>query len=273
MIQANQYLAFDTSFVVFHQYFVALRQDEKHYGTDLGSCSRDEQKARRLQHFANVVLNTVRLKVEYYGVEMKKTVFMLDCPRSEIWRKDELPEYKETRVKGADFDTCAFAHMYEVILPELIRQGAHVLSFTTAEADDIAGGLARWVKRTDVTGLVIVSGDSDFAQLVEGAVRVHDMMGRCVLEKTGVCDPKIMLIRKILSGDKSDNIGPVKPRLGPKTAAKLSDDADAMRELLADEVVKAVFERNEMLIDLDKSPETLRVGIDAMIDRALPGSA
>jgi 5'-3' exonuclease len=34
-------------------------------------------------------------------------------------------------------------------------------------------------------------------------------------------DPKVALLRKILSGDKSDNIPSIKPRLEPKTAIAL----------------------------------------------------
>jgi 5'-3' exonuclease len=98
-------------------------------------------------------------------------------------------------------------------------------------------------------------GDSDFAQLVTGPVKVHDISKACLLE-AGLFDPKVALLRKILSGDKSDNIPSIKPRLGPKTAIALSNDQKRSATIRL--TVSEAFERNRTLIDLNAAPSELQ---------------
>jgi hypothetical protein len=81
--------------------------------------------------------------------------------------------------------------------------------------------------------------------------------------KQGLFDPKIALLRKILAGDKADNIPSIKPRLGPKTAATLSNDPESLETLLSNPTVKASFDRNRMLIDLNASPDDLQMHVDS----------
>jgi 5'-3' exonuclease len=116
--------------------------------------------------------------------------------------------------------------------------------------------------KADAKEVIIITGDSDFAQLVNGPVKIHDINKSCLLEKQGLFDPKIAL-RKILAGDKADNIPSIKPRLGPKTAATLSNDPESLETLLSNPTVKASFDRNRMLIDLNASPDDLQMHVDS----------
>jgi 5'-3' exonuclease len=90
----------------------------------------------------------------------------------------------------------------------------------------LAAGLARCAIRSSAKA-IIITGDSDFAQLVTGPVKVHDISKACLLEKQSYLIRKWLCFEKILSGDKSDNIPSIKPRLGPKTAIALSNDQSA----------------------------------------------
>jgi 5'-3' exonuclease len=93
-------------------------------------------------------------------------------------------------------------------------------------------------------------------------VKIHDINKSCLLEKQGLFDPKIALLRKILAGDKADNIPSIR-RLGPKTAATLSNDPESLETLLSNPTVKASFDRNRMLIDLNASPDDLQMHVDS----------
>jgi hypothetical protein len=52
-------------------------------------------------------------------------------------------------------------------------------------------------------------------------------------------------------------------RLGPKTAATLSNDPESLETLLSNPTVKASFDRNRMLIDLNASPDDLQMHVDS----------
>jgi hypothetical protein len=88
----------------------------------------------------------------------------------------------------------------EVIDP-LRSQGAIVLEHPHSEADDLAAGVARWARSNTTSRLVIVTGDSDFLQLVGGCVHVHSIYGDCALSRLSCGDPHTLLLRKVLMGD------------------------------------------------------------------------
>jgi hypothetical protein len=146
----------------------------------------------------------------------------------------------------------------EVIIPAFVAKGANVLSCDTAEAD-MAGTGEQQSRRTLKKSL---SSQATATSLGQRTVKIHDINKSCLLEKKGLFDPKIALLRKILAGDKADNI-PSKPRLGPKTAATLSNDPESLETLLSNPTVKASFDRNRMLIDLNASPDDLQMHVDS----------
>jgi hypothetical protein len=49
--------------------------------------------------------------------------------------------------------------------------------------------------KADAKEVIIITGDSDFAQLVNGPVKIHDINKSCLLEKQGLFDPKIALLQ------------------------------------------------------------------------------
>lgn len=261
---SKRVLAFDTSFMVFHQYYSAIKKLPVCSFSDVVSTiDADLEKDRRLRAFGTKLYDTILSKSQAYDVDMTNVCFLMDCPREQIWRKTILPSYKESRVKSTEFDANAFNHTHDVIIPAFVAKGANVLSCDTAEADDMAAGLARAAIKATAKEVIIITGDSDFAQLVNGPVKIHDINKSCLLEKQGLFDPKIALLRKILAGDKSDNIPSIKPRLGPKTAATLSNDPESLQELLSTPAIKEAFDRNRTLIDLNASPDCLQMHVDS----------
>ena len=92
------------------------------------------------------------------------------------------------------------------------------------EADDIIGTLSGFGKEQGWE-VVIVSGDKDFAQLIDPKVSMYDTMKnkvydeQAVVEKWGV-HPDQFIDYLALIGDSSDNIPGVRG-VGPKTAEKL----------------------------------------------------
>jgi DNA polymerase-1 len=131
--------------------------------------------------------------------------------------------------------------------PELVSQIQYVHDITRAmglplicipgvEADDVIGTLSAQAteKKLDV---LVVTGDKDMAQLVNGHVTLIDTMKNQTLGVQGVIDkfgvrPDQIIDYLALTGDTSDNI-PGVPKVGPKTAAKWLNQYETIDELMA----------------------------------------
>lgn len=102
--------------------------------------------------------------------------------------------------------------------------GVPIVQRAGFEADDLIGTLTK-VGRAHGLEVVIVSGDKDFAQLVDGHVTMYDTMKDVRYDREGVqakwgVKPEQMIDYLSLVGDSSDNVPGVKG-IGPKGAQKL----------------------------------------------------
>jgi len=99
-----------------------------------------------------------------------------------------------------------------------------VIEMPGYEADDLIGTFARLAQESGY-GVVMVTGDKDFLQLVTERAIIWDPMKdeiideKAIQESRGV-EPRQMIDVMALSGDASDNI-PGVPGIGPKTALEL----------------------------------------------------
>jgi 5'-3' exonuclease len=259
---ARTVLALDTSFFVFHQFFSSRRK------TRLSSDAQPVDVRGELDRFVTQLKATINRKMRDYDVPTNNLVFLMDCPRADIWRRRIYPEYKATRPTKTGFNTDAFATALQEVVEPFRSQGAIVLGHAHSEADDLAAGVSRWARSNTATRLVIVTGDSDFLQLVGGCVHVHTIYGDCALARLSCGDPHTLLLRKVLMGDKSDNIPAIRPRMGPKAADHwLNEGVDAM--LANDPAARKNYDKNKTLIDLQCAPADILEGVDAVVNSAL----
>ncbi len=124
-------------------------------------------------------------------------------------------------------------------LPELIEAwGYTVITPDGFEADDVIGTLATRHAAEELE-VWIVSGDKDFAQLVDDRVRILDLKGGdprvvdrdAVIEKFGVPPDRVIDILA-LWGDSSDNV-PGVPGIGEKKATALISAHGDLEAVLA----------------------------------------
>jgi len=134
---------------------------------------------------------------------------------------------------------------------ECIDLLAEAFPFTLArhpdfEADDIIAHYARKHAKDDVT---IVSGDSDFIQLLTNdnpQIKIYHPIKKEYIEP-----PDYNYLHwKAIRGDATDNI-PGIPRHGDKTAEKIVRDAFLLGKKMADPEWKEIFLRNLRLIRID----------------------
>ncbi|HHX77823.1 MAG TPA: DNA polymerase I, partial [Firmicutes bacterium] len=143
--------------------------------------------------------------------------------------------YKATRSKTPD----ELGEQIPVVKEILQLMGIEVLEVEGYEADDIIGTLSRSASEADLK-VLIVTGDADALQLVNGRVEV-------ALTKKGISNLDIYNLAnfkdklgltpgqvadyKALTGDPSDNI-PGIPGVGEKTAVKLLKEYDSLENIL-----------------------------------------
>lgn len=153
-------------------------------------------------------------------------VYCFDQP-GPSFRKEIYPEYKANR--GETPEELIPQIPYIKILTELM--GIPAIGKENYEADDVIGSLARFGQDNNLE-VVIVSGDKDFAQLINKKVTMYDTMKDVrydvagVIEKWGV-RPDQFIDYLSITGDSSDNIPGVKG-IGPKGAQKLLTQFDSL---------------------------------------------
>ncbi len=169
--------------------------------------------------FCSMLLTVMaEVKPEYVAV-------CFDRP-APTFRKELYEKYQQHRPKMPDDLVPQMGMIHEVLAAMRIP----VFEMDGFEADDVIGTLSVQAIEADTeTEVIVVSGDRDLLQLVNGQVKMLAPLTGIkktilydrekVIEKFGV-DPKQMIDYKALVGDPSDGYNGV-AGIGPKTASDL----------------------------------------------------
>ncbi|WP_242395316.1 DNA polymerase I [Anaeromyxobacter oryzisoli] len=177
---------------------------------------------------------------------------VLDAART-TFRHEIDPGYKASRPEAPDALRAQFPLVREVAraLRVPLVEEPHV------EADDVIGTLACRA-RDEGWEVVIVTGDKDFAQLVDGGVTLYDPMaeasgrggwtGRAEVEKKLGVQPEQVVEYMAILGDKIDDV-PGIPGVGEVTASALVRHFGSVEAMLArpEEIPAAVSRGGEKL--------------------------
>ncbi len=175
-----------------------------------------------------------------------------DSP-GKTFRHEKYKEYKANRPKAPDELVSQIKKTKEVFE----KMGAATLAKEGLEADDIVGAVSSCAPEGVET--VIVTGDADILQLVNGKTKVYTLKRgvkesvlydrKKVEEKYGGVPPERVVDIKALQGDPSDNIPGVEG-VGEKTAIKLVKKFGRLEDLYSslkkespEEVSKKVYEK------------------------------
>jgi len=198
-----------------------------------------------------------------------KVVLAFDSKNS--WRYKLYAEYKANRKHQSGrypLDKEKFLIALESMIEDVKTYfpSIYTIKVDQAEGDDIMAVLTKEVFNKINQEVIIVTGDTDLNQLLSlPRVRQYNPMKN---DFFNVINPKKALDIKILSGDKSDNITPIKRGVGVVNAEKIlnmEDGIDSFIEMqktsLEKELVHENYVRNKKLIDLDFIPQNIRTSI------------
>lgn len=196
--------------------------------------------------FTNMLLKALREHAPTH------VALVFDASRKSF-RTDLDPQYKANRPEAPADLVPQFSLVRDVTralnVPVIEEQGV--------EADDVIGTLACRAREAG-WDVVIVTGDKDFAQLVDGKVQLYDPMaeasgrggwtGPAEVEKKLGVKPEQVVEYMALLGDKIDNV-PGIPGVGEVTAAALIRHFGTVDAILGrpEEIPKAVARGGEKL--------------------------
>ena len=224
----------------------------------------------KLNGIANIIENCTGLL--YPNSALVDTIIAKDSKLTKSFRYALYPEYKLSRKLqrsrrmqykiGPVFD-----ELYTNVFPSVFGDDCVQLSVPGAEGDDVIASIARSDRIGDeYERVILISSDRDFIQLqIDRNVTQYDAKGELVVPKIkrgneviGIT-PQQALMVKIISGDTSDNIKPIKPKIGELRALKyITEKTDEFKKMLKEEPeVAQRFVLNSKLIDFKNIPVEL----------------
>lgn len=229
----------------------------------------------------HMILNSIRMYRSKFHKEYGEVVIAADGANN--WRRGAFPQYKASRRKDrgeSDFDWNEAFRILHVVKEEIQENFPYkVVHEEGCEADDIIGTL---VQRTQEFGnyepVMIISADGDFKQLqqYDNVKQFSPMFKKFVTED----HPRLHLAEKIIKGDKGDGVPNILSddnvfieglRQTPVSKKKITEVLNYL-DAPGGEVPSWYrnFQRNEMLIDLTKTPEHLKKNIIQSYDSQDP---
>lgn len=208
-----------------------------------------------------------------YGNSVRGSIiFAMDPPRDaklRSWRYMIYPDYKGGRAKSREERPFDVMKVFDGIWTYLVENERLQKTFNSVfvyadgcEADDIVATVMADDSSSGCKRLLIAN-DRDYLQLED--VTQMNLEGEAVEIEQPYPDliamtPKKYLLAKIISGDASDNIPHVFPKVAYKTAVKkyVSNPKLLMESLASNAVANARFEENKRLIDFNRMPESIR---------------
>lgn len=224
----------------------------------------------KLNGIANIIENATGLL--YPNSTLVDTIIAKDSRLTKSFRYNLYPEYKLARkiqkAKRSQYKIGpVFDELYANVFPSIFGEHCVQLAVPGAEGDDIIASIARSQRiGEEYERIILISSDRDFLQLqIDRPVTQYDAKGEMVVPKIKKGNeiinitPQQALMVKIISGDTSDNIKPIKPKIGEIRALKyITEKADEFKKMLKEEPeVAQKLLLNSKLIDFRNIPEEL----------------
>ena len=228
----------------------------------------------------HMVLNSLRSYIRQF--KSKYGEIIIACDSKKYWRRDVFAFYKSNRKKDrekSDFDWHLIFETLNKIRDELKENFPYkVIDVEGAEADDIIGVLApRLASNGEV---LILSSDKDFVQLqkYDNVIQYSPILKKFVQ----VDNPAQYVKEHIIKGDRGDGIPNF---LSPDNTFALGERQKTINktkleewinkspeEFCTTEVMLRGYKRNQMLVDLDFIPETIKSAIVSSYENTKFGS-
>lgn len=259
-----KYLIIDTSYFVFYRYYAVLNWIKK-YKNETIDINNLMENQDYIDKYKKTFESNLKELMKKYKVLPENVYWAKDCPRENIWRLELYSDYKANRdEKLKSFNGDIFKYTYNTIIPDLIKNYKFKeLSYNKMEADDIIYVFTKILKENEE--VIIITNDNDFIQLISDNVFIYNLQGKEL--KSRILNIETYLHKKIIIGDKSDNIPSICKKCGDKTADKLILNNDLLNKYLENSCVKEQYELNKKLIDMSFIPQDFFENMSKIINK------
>jgi 5'-3' exonuclease len=213
---------------------------------------KEDESDTEFIYWKYLVVNSILTALKKF--KPNRVVLAIDSKKP--WRKKIYSAYKEHRKELKEKSKIDYEKFYKVVdnfigsFKETFSN-IYCIKVDDAEADDIIAILSKY-EMVDYKK-IIISGDSDFNQLLSTKnVKLYNPREMKFVE---CLNPKLLLEIKILTGDKSDNIYPIKKRVGDVTARKILNQG--LDNYLQSENLNDKYKINRQLIDFNYIPKEI----------------
>jgi len=228
----------------------------------------------------HMVLNSLRSYTKQFRQKYGHVVIC--CDSKKYWRRDVFPFYKSNRKKDRDASNLDWNAIFEILnkIRDELKEyfPGRVIEVEGAEADDIIGTLA--VRASANEDVLILSSDKDFVQLQKypNVYQYSPILKRYIQSD----NPHQFIKEHIIRGDRGDGIpnflspdntfalGERQKTINTKKLTEWINKAP--EEFCINDQMLRGYKRNQMLVDLDFIPETIRSKIVEAYDSATVGT-
>lgn len=228
----------------------------------------------------HMVLNSLRSYAKQF--KQKYGDIVICCDSKKYWRRDVFPFYKSNRKKDrekSDFDWNLIFETLGKIREELKQNFPYrVLEVEGAEADDIIAVLSARLAPSEE--ILILSSDKDFVQLQKYPnVKQYSPILKRYVETE---DPHLYIKEHIIKGDRgdgipnflsADNTFALGERQKVINSKKMSEWLKKTpEEFCVNDTMLRGYKRNQMLVDLDFIPESIKHSIVETYETVKPNT-
>jgi len=251
----------DGGYFMFYRYFATLRWYNFKYenNVDIENLHNNTEFIEALENHA--IKDIEKLKKIW---NTKNIIMCMDAPRYTVWRMDPKRLNFQSYKDGRNNDS-----VNKIVLKHLLPflKEYQVIKFIgedCLEADDVIYLFSQKLLKTEDFNekIIIITNDNDYLQLKCERIELFNLQGTIGkdISTRSKGRPELDLMIKILKGDDSDNIKPICPKLGPKTALRVAlmpeIERNAWIKSKGEEALKN-YEFNKKLIDFTEIPKDL----------------
>jgi 5'-3' exonuclease len=258
----------DTSYTLFHRYFATLKwlslAHPLIYKENINNKDYNWlENTLFIEKYEKLFLEGI---IKLMGRKIYKNsiiIFCMDTPKEQVWRTTDIKvDYKGTRLdlnKKTNFMP-TFKYTYNVIIPHILKNNNNIykLRINKLEADDIIGIICKYLENTHLN-IYILSGDEDFLQLGKSNLFFINFKNKKPLELSS--NEAIMALhKKLLLGDKSDNITTIfPPRFSHELKNKLLESLELFNVFIKlNPLIEEKYIENSKLINFDRIPDKFK---------------
>lgn len=246
----------DTAYLTFNKFYAVKRWYSYKYPDDEINNDKNYDWFENnifINKFKDMYLKSLKRLFDILILDNCKIIFCLDASYKQIWRTTIYENYKKGRLNKYNYAN-TMKYLYNILLPDIIKNNKNYYSIYVdeVEADDVIATSVNYLKKKKCKSTIyIVTNDTDLKQLGDENIYFINLDDKKFIY-VNKNDAEEILIKKILYGDKSDNIKSIF-----KPGYKINNNIIRKKDLMDNNILYHYLQQNNDANELYKLNTTL----------------